>query len=57
MKGMLKQIIAAAVLTTCMSVAGAGQASAALGSADYQAMSNQQMERITGEGRYIGGVL
>jgi hypothetical protein len=49
MKGKLKHVLAATVLTACMGITSAGQTPAALGSADYQAMSSQQMDRVTGE--------
>jgi hypothetical protein len=49
MMGKIAQSIAVATMTVGLGVASAGEAPAALGSADYQPMSSQQMERVAGK--------
>jgi hypothetical protein len=54
MKHTLKHVIAATVLTACMGITYAGDAPRILGSIEYQALSQQAMAGITGQG---GGAL
>jgi hypothetical protein len=50
MKHKLKQVIAGTLLSACVGITYAGDAPRILGSIEYQALSQQAMASITGQG-------
>ena len=51
----LKHVIAGTLLSACMGITYAGEPPRILGSVEYQALSQQEMSSITGEGGLSGG--
>ena len=52
-----KRVLAGTVLSACMGITYAGETPRILGSIEYQALSQQAMASITGQGGAIGGGL
>jgi hypothetical protein len=50
MQRKLKHVIAGTLLTACMGITFAGETPSILGSIEYQALSQQAMASITGQG-------
>ena len=50
MQHKLKHVIAGTLLSACMGITYAGDAPRILGSIEYQALSQQEMSSITGQG-------
>jgi hypothetical protein len=50
MKHKLKHVMAGTLLTACMGITYAGDAPRILGSIEYQALSQQEMAQVVGQG-------
>jgi hypothetical protein len=55
MQRKLKHVMAGTLLSACMGITYAGETPSILGSIEYQALSQQAMSSITGQGGAIGG--
>ncbi len=55
MQRKLKHVIAGTLLSACVGITYAGETPRILGSIEYQALSQQEMASITGEGGLSGG--